>query len=103
MKSLWLTVCVVAIAFPWMAESKSDEPAKAPTPAADPMRGKAPGDVRNDNALKLKLVWCPPGFLTMEQVERITVPAAATDDEPKDRAKPKDNRAFKAGTTTKIT
>ncbi len=66
-----LRYCRLAVAFLWMAEAKPDEPDKETTAAADPMRGKAPGEVRDDNALKLKLVWCPPGILTMEQVEYI--------------------------------
>ena len=88
MKSPWVAVCLVAaFAFLWMAETKSDEPAKAPTPAADPMRGKAPGDVRDDNALKIKLVWCPPGFFTMEGWETVAEePAAKKDDDVKDGA-----------------
>ena len=81
MKSTWLTVCVVAaVAFLCLTQAKPDEPGKAPTPAADPMRGKEPGEVRDDNGLKMKLVWCPPGFVTMEKVEVITEPAAKKDD-----------------------
>ena len=97
MKSHCLSVCIVAaVAFLWMAESKSDEPAKAATPAADPMRGKAPGDVRDDNSLKMKFVWCPPGVLVMEQVERITATAAKKDDQANDdHGDPKDKPALK--------
>jgi hypothetical protein len=40
-----------------MAESKSDEPAKAPTPASDPMRGKAPGKSLLRKSAQLKLAW----------------------------------------------
>src|SRR5438046_5101120 len=47
-------------------EAKPEEPGQAATHAADPMRGKATGEVRDDNGLKLKLVWCPPGLLTMQ-------------------------------------
>lgn len=39
------------------------------------MLGKEAGQVRDDNGLKMKLVWCPPGFLTMEQVETNEEPA----------------------------
>ena len=53
-------------------------------PAADPMRGKEPGEVRDDNGLKMKLVWCPPGFVTMENVEVIKEPAAKKEDKPGD-------------------
>jgi formylglycine-generating enzyme required for sulfatase activity len=87
MKSPWRTVCVVAaVAFLWMSEAQPDEPAKTPPPSADPMRGKAPGDVRDDNGLKMKLVWCPPGFFKMENVEVLTEPAAQQDDERNDDA-----------------
>ncbi len=63
-KTPLLTVCVVAaVAFLLMAESKSDEPAKAPgSRRRSYAPGKRPaGEVRNDNSLKMKLVWCPPG------------------------------------------
>jgi formylglycine-generating enzyme required for sulfatase activity len=33
--------------------------------AADRMVGTIPGQVRNDNGLKIELVWCPGGFLKM--------------------------------------
>ncbi len=47
------------------------------------MRGKAPGDVRDDKDLMLKLVWCPPGFLTRwKSIERTTESAAKKDDGP---------------------
>ena len=49
--------------------SRSDEPAKTEKPNADSMLGKEPGQVRDDNGLKMKLVWCPPGEFTMEQVD----------------------------------
>ncbi len=39
------------------------------------MLGKEAGQVRDDNGLKMKLVWCPPGFVTMENVDIITEPA----------------------------
>ncbi len=66
MKSAWLSVYVLAaVASLCAAQAKPEEPTKAPAPAADPMRGKAPGDVRDDNGLKLKLVWCPPGEFKM--------------------------------------
>ena len=66
MKSTWLTFCVVAaIALLGTTEPKSDEPGNAPASAADPMSGKKPGDVRDDNGLKMKLVWCPPRNFTM--------------------------------------
>ena len=66
MKSTWLAVFVVAgIVFLPLTQTNSDERDKAPTPAADAMLGKEPGQVRDDNDLKMKLVWCPPGKFTM--------------------------------------
>jgi hypothetical protein len=74
-------VCVVAVvSVLWMAQTKSDEPGKAPVPAADPMLGKKLAEVRDDNELKMKLEWCPPGFVTMEQVDTVDEPVK-TDDE----------------------
>jgi formylglycine-generating enzyme required for sulfatase activity len=73
---------VVAICmWPDLKPSKSDEPAPADKLTAVSMRGKAPGDVRDDNGLKMKLVWCSPGLLTMEQVERIAEPATKSDED----------------------
>ena len=66
MKPHWLSICIVtAVAFLPLTRATPDEPGKAPTPAADPMRGKEPGEVRDDNGLKMKFVWCPPGVVTM--------------------------------------
>jgi formylglycine-generating enzyme required for sulfatase activity len=75
MKSPWrFLLPVAAIIFLRMADAKSDEPGKAQSAAADSMRGKEPGEVRDDNGLKMKLVWCPPGFVTMEQLDGIDKP-----------------------------
>lgn len=65
-----LFACILAAACCLPAiESISDETDKAAPAAADPMNGKEPGQVRDDNCLKMKLVWCPPGIVTMEQIE----------------------------------
>lgn len=49
------------------------EPDNAKKLAADSLLGTEPGQLRDDNESKLKLVWCPPGSLTREiQVEQIT-------------------------------
>jgi formylglycine-generating enzyme required for sulfatase activity len=66
MKFPWLAVFVVA-AFACLAltRASSDEPGESPTSTAGPIIGKEPGQVRDDNALKMKLVWCPPGEFTM--------------------------------------
>jgi formylglycine-generating enzyme required for sulfatase activity len=75
-------------------ESKPEEPDKAGRSAADRMRGKEAGEVRDDNGLKMKFVWCPPGFITMESVEVVPKPAAKKDDEPnRDEVDPKDKPA----------
>jgi formylglycine-generating enzyme required for sulfatase activity len=72
MKSISITACVIAaFAFRWAARASSDEPEAAPTPTADPMRGTMPGDVRDDNGLQMKFVWCPPGLFKMENKEHI--------------------------------
>src|SRR5579862_8743711 len=95
MKFIWLAVIVFAVvAILPMTQAKPDEPGKASPPSVDPMRGKAPGEVRDDNELKLKLVWCPPGLLTMEQVEVVPEPAAKKDEQPDDDVvDPKDEPA----------
>jgi sulfatase modifying factor 1 len=81
MKSFLLTVCVVAaIAFLRMSEAHADEPGQTPLPSADRMHGKAPGDVRDDNGLKVQLVWCPPGAFAMERVEQIAEAVASKED-----------------------
>jgi formylglycine-generating enzyme required for sulfatase activity len=75
---------VTFLAFVWClpaTESKTDEPAKSEKPAADPMLGKKLGQVRDDNGVKMKLVWCPPGFVTMEQVEIAEEPVATEDED----------------------
>lgn len=82
MKSLWLAICVVAVAFLRMTEADSDEPAKPEKPARDPILGKELGQVRDDNGLKMKLVWCLSGIVPMDQVEHIAEPVAETDDAP---------------------
>jgi formylglycine-generating enzyme required for sulfatase activity len=105
MKSPWPVVFVVAaVAFLPLTRATPDEPGKAPTPAADPMRGKEAGQVRDDNGLNMKLVWCPSGFVTMEDVEVITERAGENDDTPNDdEFDPKDEPAPKPRQTTKTT
>ena len=106
MKPHWLSVCIVAaIALLGTTEPKSDEPGNAPASAADPMSGKKPGDVRDDNGLKMKLVWCPPGIFTMENYEVITEPAVEKENQPNDDevVDPKDDPAPKPKETIKTT
>ena len=85
MKSTWLTVWVVAaVAFLPLTHAKPDEPGKAPTPVANPLLGKESGEVRDDNGLKMKLAWCPPGIFRMENYEVITEPAVEKENQPND-------------------
>jgi len=74
-------------------ESKSHGAENAALPAADSMIGDEPGQVRDDNDLKMKLVWCPSGFVTMEQVEHVRAPA--TKDDEADEDDPKDKHALR--------
>jgi formylglycine-generating enzyme required for sulfatase activity len=72
-----LFACVLAATGCLMAtESKSDDPSEPAKPAIEPMLGGKAGQVRDDNGLKMQLVWCPPGIFTMENVEIIEEPAA---------------------------
>jgi len=80
MKSFWLPVFVFAtIAVLALTQARSGEPESAAASAADPMLGKEPGQVRDDNGLKMQFVWCPPGIFTMEGVELIEEPAETGD------------------------
>jgi formylglycine-generating enzyme required for sulfatase activity len=70
MKSARLAVCAVAaMGLLWMTEATPDEPGNASTPAADSTPGKEAGQMRNDNSLTMKLVWCPPGKFKMGSPE----------------------------------
>jgi formylglycine-generating enzyme required for sulfatase activity len=72
MKCVSLCVCVFVGASLWMIEAKTDEPSKSPTSTADPMLGKEPGQVRNDNGLQMKFIWCPAGRFRMGSPETET-------------------------------
>src|SRR5436190_2317362 len=77
MKPSRLIACVVAaVAFICAAQAQLGEPGKTQVAAADPMHGKQPGDARDDNGLKMKFVWCPPGIFAMENIDGIEEPAA---------------------------
>ena len=70
MNSKVLLICLAAaVGLLAGAESKSDEPGKdataSKTGTSDKFIGKEAGQVRNDNDLKMKLVWCPPGEFVM--------------------------------------
>lgn len=63
-------ICVLVTAFCLLAmEAISSEPDKAVPVIDDSMIGEEAGQVRDDNGLQMKFVWCPPGFLRMEQTE----------------------------------
>lgn len=65
-KSPWLFAFIMAaVCFLSPTESKADKQDKAKKATADPMVGKEAGQVRDDNGLKMKLVWCPAGKFTM--------------------------------------
>ncbi len=95
MKSTVLLICLAAaVGLLATAESKSDEQSKDATPSkaesSDKFIGKKWGEVRIDNGLKMKLVWCPPGIFRMQQVDLIVeLPAE------KDEVKPADERVAK--------
>jgi formylglycine-generating enzyme required for sulfatase activity len=92
---LMVGILAVSASLP-ATESKPDDADKPASPAADSMTGKEPGQVRDDNALKMKLVWCPPGFFTMESIEVITEPDVTKNDKPDGRdVLPNDERQRK--------
>src|SRR5260221_12599332 len=70
MKSTVLLICfAAAVGLLATVESKSEEPGKDTVSqklnSSDKFIGKEAGQVRDDNGLKLKLVWCPPGKFKM--------------------------------------
>ncbi len=96
-RRLVLKSLVVASLLLMATGSRSDEPTKAEKFAADPMLGKEAGQVREDNGLKMKLIWCPPGFFTMEQIDFVEKPAEVvnksdSDDEDVDGKKVDDQK-----------
>lgn len=58
---LFVAVCI--------APSASADELTAAIPAATLMLGTDPGQMRDDNGLAMKLVWCPPGRVLMNQVD----------------------------------
>jgi formylglycine-generating enzyme required for sulfatase activity len=65
-------VCLLAVASCLSAtELRSDEPDNAAPPPVNPMIGKAAGQVRSDNALEMKLVWCPPGKFKIRSLKMV--------------------------------
>ena len=66
MKSTVLMTCLaVAVGVLAATDLKSGEQTTAAAPpkpvASDKFIGKEAGEVHDDNGLKMKLVWCPPG------------------------------------------
>jgi sulfatase modifying factor 1 len=60
------------IALIWLvsaAECRPDEPAAGDKPPVGPMLGKEAGQVRDDNGVKMELVWCPRGEFRMGSPE----------------------------------
>jgi formylglycine-generating enzyme required for sulfatase activity len=94
-----LLFCILAVVASLLAtESRPDEAETVSARAADPMLGKKAGEVRDDNGLKMKLIWCPPGVVAMEQVERAKGHAADDDEanqaDLKDKPPPKPVRVL---------
>jgi formylglycine-generating enzyme required for sulfatase activity len=94
--ALNLAVGIIAAAFLCGTESKSDDADKPAPAAVDPMVGQEASQERADNGLKMKLVWCPRGFVTMENIESTTEPAGEKIDETnEDKVGPKDQPVSK--------
>lgn len=55
-------VLLAVLALCFTATATAEEQ-KAVKPFAESMLGTEAGQMRDDNGLKMKLVWCPPGFL----------------------------------------
>src|SRR5262245_6958735 len=65
---LWRHVVGIAIlGFGPLVAAEPNEIAKSQPRT---MSGDEAGQVRDDNALKIELVWCPAGFVRMETIER---------------------------------
>lgn len=56
------------------AESDVDRAGEGAKKRDDSMLGKEAGQERSDNGIKMTLVWCPPGEITMEDVEGVLRP-----------------------------
>lgn len=56
---------VALLSLPLLGGAAYAQAAGDPIEVAPLSSGGKPGDLRDDNALKLKLVWCPPGTFTM--------------------------------------
>ena len=89
---LKMLVCIAAACCLYGFESKSDDADKAAPPAGDPMLGKKAGEVRDDNGLKMKFVWCPRGSVAMNTVAVRKEPGGdiedISDDPPNEKPRP---------------
>ena len=65
MKSPRLLICTLAAAGCLVAAQSESNALQAATPVAGSMHARHAGEERNDNHLKMKLVWCPPGKFMM--------------------------------------
>jgi formylglycine-generating enzyme required for sulfatase activity len=66
LKSATARACIFGVACCLLAsEPNSDEADKGAKPATSAMLGKEAGQVRDDNGLRIKLIWCPPGKFMM--------------------------------------
>src|SRR5258708_2635592 len=84
MKSTVLLICLAAaVGLLAPAQSKSDEQGKNTAPpkrdASDKFIGKEAGEVRDDNGLKMKVVWCSPGIFTMGDIDAVQKPTTTDD------------------------
>ncbi len=62
---------ITAVAFLPVMSAQSDDRETATSADVDSMRGEIAGRVRDDNGLKTKLVWCPPGIFRMGDFKRV--------------------------------
>src|SRR5262245_36366076 len=65
-------------------EPNPDEHENSGKSAGDPMSGRKVGETRDDNGLKMKLVWCPPGTFLMENVLSPAGPDVSIEDQSSD-------------------
>jgi formylglycine-generating enzyme required for sulfatase activity len=96
-----MLMCILAAACCLSAtESKPGEREQATPTAVDSMLGKKAGQVRDDNGLNMKFVWCPRGVFTMGDLEVSKKPPARGDDVGEDDALDKPRRL--PGTTLEV-
>jgi formylglycine-generating enzyme required for sulfatase activity len=62
-------------------ECRPDESANSEKSATDPVSRKTAGQVRDDNGLRMKLVWCPGGFVTLTNMEVVDFVEGESDED----------------------